>query len=102
MRLLNKANNLEEAITGSHEPWKRVALAAGWDKWTLGIKDEELEKAKEDAKQERKNQKTKDKKSSKSDSKTKLVRCHGINSEGNRCSLTAQTDNKRWKCFHHR
>ena len=102
MRLLNKANNLEEAITGSHEPWKRVALAAGWDKWTLGVKDEELEKAKEDAKQERKNQRTKDKKSSKSDSKTKLVRCHGINSEGNRCSLTAETDNKRWKCFHHR
>ena len=101
-RLLNKANNLEEAITGSHEPWKRAALVAGWDKWSLGIKDEELEQAKEDAKKQRARDKKINKDKKQKVSGQKEVRCHGINSQGNRCGLTAVTDVKRWKCFHHR
>jgi hypothetical protein len=101
-RLLNKANNLEEAITGSHEPWKRAALVAGWDKWSLGIKDEELEQAKEDAKKQRARDKKINKDKKQKESGQKEVRCHGINSQGNRCGLTAVTDVKRWKCFHHK
>ena len=52
-RILNKVNNIEEAITSNHETWQRVALLSGWDKWSIGIKDEELEEAKVRAKQQR-------------------------------------------------
>ena len=53
-RIQNKANNLEEAITGNHETWKRIMLSLGWSRWDLGIKDEELEEAKEKAKEKNK------------------------------------------------
>ena len=39
-RLVNKANNLEEAITGNHETWQRVALGLGWSKYSLEIEGE--------------------------------------------------------------
>lgn len=43
-RLMSKADNLTTAYTGLHrgaqaEPWQRFALAAGWDKWSLGFYD---------------------------------------------------------------
>ena len=43
-------NNLEEAITGNHDLWQRVALVSGWNRWDIGVKDEELEEAKDAAK----------------------------------------------------
>ena len=52
-RIINKVNNLEEAITGNHKAWQRIALIAGWDKWSIGIQDEELEAAKEAAREQR-------------------------------------------------
>ena len=55
--MVNKANNIEEALTGNHELWQRMALMGGWDMWSVGIKDEEVVQAKEEAKQERKEQK---------------------------------------------
>ena len=58
-RIVNKANNLEEAITGQHETWKRVAMVLGWNAWDLGIKDEEIEKAKKEVEVERKIEKEK-------------------------------------------
>ncbi len=41
-RLMTKADNLTTAYTGLHrgtqaDPWQRVFLAAGWDKWSLGF-----------------------------------------------------------------
>ena len=37
--------------------WQRVALIGGWNKWDIGVKDEELEQAKQEAKQEKKEKK---------------------------------------------
>jgi hypothetical protein len=41
-RLMIKAANLETTITGNEgaQAWQRVALAAGWDKWSLGFYDQ--------------------------------------------------------------
>lgn len=112
-RVINKANNLEEAITGNHQMWQRVALVSGWDKWSLGIKDEELEQAKIEVREDRAEQKKIDKQKEKEAKKKaeeerkkkegiKTVQCSGIRSNGNRCGLTTETKAKTWKCQHHR
>ena len=100
-RILTKANNIEEALTGNHDTWQRVALLAGWSKWSLGVEDEELEKAKIKAKETRAQEKKKTKKDEEKKKGLKTVRCSGKNSSGKRCSLTTQTKAKTWKCMHH-
>ena len=111
-RLINKANNVEEALNGNHDIWQRVAMASGWSRWSVGVEDEELEEAKTKAKETRaeenkkiKEQKKKDEKKKEEEEKKKkgikTVRCSGIRSNGERCSLTTETDKKTWKCMHH-
>tara|TARA_S200002703_G_scaffold37359_2_gene32658 strand:- start:243 stop:1223 length:981 start_codon:yes stop_codon:yes gene_type:complete len=111
-RILRKANHIEEAITGDHTAMQRVFLGMGWDMWSLGIKDEELEEAKFKVKQDRKEEKKKETKKKKQEEKRKkeiedkkkgikTVRCSGISSSGKRCKLTTKTSAKTWKCFNH-
>ena len=108
-RLVRKANNIEEALTSQHALWQRVALALGWDMWSLGIKDEELEQAKQDAKnrinqrkREERAQDKKDKEQEMIDKGFKKIRCSGINSKGKRCSIMSDyTKDKKFLCVHH-
>ena len=122
-RILHKTNNVEEALSSNHELWKRVALVSGWSQWSLGIKDEELEKAKKAVKEKRAEEKKKIREEKKAIEKKerelkkkqekeqeekekkkkgiKTVRCSGVNSSGKRCGLTTETNKKTWKCFHH-
>jgi hypothetical protein len=108
-RIVRKANNVEEAITSQHETWQRIALALGWDMWSLGIKDEELQQAKQDAKQtineRRKQERKQEKEEKEQDLKEKgfkRIRCSGIKSNGKRCSIMSQpTKDKTFKCIHH-
>ena len=118
-RVLNKANNLEEAFTGNMRLWQRAALTMGWSMWDVGIRDEELEKAKEEVKADRKKQRDlkrkeeKDKKQKEKDLQKKkeeddkkkkgikTVQCSGIRSNGEKCKLTTETDKKTWKCMYH-
>ena len=90
-RLIKKANNLEEAITGNHLTWQRIALGLGWNRWDIGVKDEELEAAKSAAKSKNKS----NKKSNKSSSK----RCSAIKKSGGRCKNN--TRNKSGRCYAH-
>ena len=119
-RVVNKANNLEEAITGNHLTWQKIMLLMGWNRWDVGVKDEELEKAKEEVKEERKEKKKIEKEKKKEEKKKekeekikkeeeekkekgiKKVRCSGIRSNGERCSNTTETSAKSWKCVHHK
>ena len=111
-RIINKANNVEEALTGNHDTWQRAALLAGWSKWSVGVKDEELEAAREEVKQDREEQKKIEREKRKEEKKReeekekkekgiKTVRCSGMKSDGSRCGLTTETSDKKWKCFHH-
>ena len=111
-RLINKANNIEEALTGNHELWQRIALIAGWSKWSVGVEDEELQKAKAKVKidkeearkkerEDKKKEKEKQEEAEKKKKGIKTVRCSGIKSNGKRCSLTTETSAKTWKCMHH-
>jgi len=109
-RLLNKANNLKEAANTNNELWQRVGLALGWDKWSLGVKDQELEEAKKEVKEERK-QESKDKAKKKREEKKKQkakedeakgikkVRCRAKKSDGRRCKN--YTTNKNKRCYAH-
>jgi hypothetical protein len=112
-RGVRKAQNLDEAINGNHEMWKRVALFLGWDKWGLNIKNEELEQAKAEVKQEKKEKKKAEDKAKKEEKKKKeeqekkdkgikQVRCSGIKSNGERCSIMVETKNKTAKCMYHK
>ena len=107
-RLVNKANNLEEAIYGDHEMWKRIALVSGWSKWDIGVEDATLEDAKVDAKEQRKEDKKIEKeiqeqkeKEEKLKQGIKTIQCSGIRTNGERCKLTTETKAKTWKCVHH-
>ena len=119
-RLINKANNVEEALTGNHELWQRVALLSGWNKWDIGVKDEELEQAKKEVKEERKIQKDIEKAKKKEEEKKareeekkkeqeekeaqgiKKVRCSAIKSNGKRCNMIIETKAKSAKCVYHK
>ena len=108
-RLVRKANNLEEAITSQHETWQRIALALGWDMWSLGIKDEELEQAKQDVKKNINDRRREDKRKKKEDEEKdmqkkgfKKIRCSGVRSNGERCKIMSDyTKDKKFLCVHH-
>ena len=100
-RLVKKANNLEEAITGDHAMWQRIMLSLGWNKWDLGVEDEELEAAKDRAKSKKKTKTKEEKDKKKKEEGLKQVRCSAIKSNGKRCGMKTWTDKKSWTCVHH-
>jgi hypothetical protein len=119
-RLVRKANNIDEAVTGQHELWQRVALILGWNAWSIGTKDEDVEEAKVEVKAERKELRAEENEAKKAEKKKakedeakaeeqkrkdegfKSVRCSGVKSNGSRCSLTIETKAKSVKCMYHK
>ena len=118
-RLVRKANNIEEAITGHHSLMNRIMLSMGWSVWDLGLEDEDTAEAKERIKEkkaiEKEEKKKKDKKEKeklKEEEKKKeeeekkakgikTVRCSGIRSNGERCGNTTETAEETYLCYHH-
>ena len=106
-RAVNKANNIEEAVTGNHQLWQRVALASGWNRWDINVKDEELEKAKAEVREDKKIEKEKKKiekekqsqKENKKQTKRKY-RCRKRKTDGTRCKNT--TTHPSQYCYAHR
>ena len=41
-RLYNKMKNVREALDDDNEAWQRIALFMGWNRWDLGIQDDEI------------------------------------------------------------
>jgi hypothetical protein len=97
-RIQNKLNNVREAFEGDHEMWQRIALVMGWNKWDLGIKDTEIQEAREKVKQQKKEDKQKAKEKTKKPVRKK-VRCVARKSNGKRCKN--MTNNKGMKCYAH-
>ena len=119
-RTVKKAQQIEEAVNGNHDTWKRVSLVMGWSKWDLDVTDEELEKAKEEVKIEKKEKKEAERKIQKEQEKEqkkidkenerkdkeaqgiKEVRCSGIKSNGQRCKIMVETKEKTVLCGYHK
>ena len=100
-RLIKKANNLEEAITGNHELLQRIMLGLGWNRWDIGVEDEELEAAKDRAKSKKKTKTKEEKEKNKKEKGLKEVRCSATKTNGKRCGMKTWTDKKSWTCVHH-
>ena len=52
-RLVNKLNNITAVFDENNKTWQRIALALGWSKWELNVKNEEHELIKANAKDAR-------------------------------------------------
>ena len=50
-RLYSKYQNISEAMDADHETWKRVAMLLGWNKWSFGIKNQDVMTAKNEVKE---------------------------------------------------
>lgn len=106
-RLINKANNIRQVLTGNMDMWQRAAILMGWSTWAVGVEDQELVDARAEVKADRKkasNDKSKQKKvdSKKKKASVKTVRCSGIKSSGSRCSIQVETNAKSAKCTYHK
>jgi len=106
-RVVNKANNVEEALNSNNDIWQRVALVSGWSRWSVGVEDEELKAAKEAVKEKREQKKEEERKKKKEEKKKeeqkkapKRYKCRKRKADGNRCKNT--TTHKSQYCYAHR
>tara|TARA_R100001369_G_scaffold1144_1_gene3841 strand:+ start:1736 stop:11485 length:9750 start_codon:yes stop_codon:yes gene_type:complete len=56
-RLIQKLNNVSEALDSQNKTWQRIALILGWNTWDLGVEDEELNALKLELKNKKKKKK---------------------------------------------
>ena len=47
-RLLNKTMNVRAALDQRNATWQRIAMFMGWNRWDVGVKNQDIEKIKED------------------------------------------------------
>ena len=115
-RVYRKIGNIKAALDDQNEAWQRILVGLGWSKWDVGIgqrekaeekveKDAQKKIEKEQKKVEEKKAKEEEKKAEeqkKKDEGFKQVRCSGIKSNGQRCSITIETKAKTAKCTYHK
>ena len=53
-RVVAELTSISEAMNAKHTAWQRLAMAAGWKTWDVGVKNEINEEIKEEAKARRK------------------------------------------------
>ncbi len=113
-RLHSKFENLREAMDSDNETWKRAAMFLGWNKWSFGIKNQDVVDAKGEIKEikaaeakERREQKKIEREVQKADEELQViednkldqdeereqgaeeVKCAAVSRSGKRCSNTA-------------
>jgi len=52
-RMQSKFLNVREALNQQHEAWQRIAFLLGYNRWSLGIENEEIEEVKKEIKAQR-------------------------------------------------
>ena len=111
-RLVNKTNNVKQAMNQNNEAWQRVSLMLGYNTWDLGIKNEAVQesseriKATKDAERKKKKaekkrlekiQKEKERKAQ----EAREVQCSAKIRKGKGPRCKNQTENKSGKCYAH-
>ena len=61
-RVVSKLNNIQMALETDLEAWQRIWLMLGWNRYSLGIDDPDINMLKEQIKKEKKKGKSKSKK----------------------------------------
>ena len=111
-RLVNKTNNVKQAMNQNNEAWQRVSLMLGYNTWDLGIKNEavqesskrikvakdaERKKKKAEKKRLEKIQKEKERKAQ----EAREVQCSAKIRKGKGPRCKNRTENKSGKCYAH-
>ena len=102
-RIVQKVNNLKNAVDSDNQWWQRLASAVGFAGWSIGIEDTKVDEAKEVGKKKRKEAKKVEKNveeeakeavveqgfieaQEKERSEGKATTCAAVNKSGNRCN----------------
>ena len=119
-RVVNKAKNIELALSATTEPWQKVALILGWNKWDIGLEDVELEEARQsvkedkaDAAKERREERKEERKAEREEQNKKeeeekreqgikQVQCSHVKNDGKRCKVMVETRNETALCQYHK
>ena len=111
-RLVNKTNNVKQAMNQNNEAWQRISLMLGYNTWDLGIKNEavqessdrikvvkdaERKKKKAEKKRLEKIQKEKERKAQ----EAREVQCSAKIRKGKGPRCKNRTENKSGKCYAH-
>ena len=111
-RVINKTNNVREALNSQNETWQRIALMMGWNRWDVGVEKTKMVEVKKELKAI-KDQKNKDKKKAKDLEKKKIkekkrkeqeareVQCSAKTRKGKGPRCKNRTENKSGKCYSH-
>jgi len=111
-RVINKTNNVREALNSDNAAWQRIALALGWNRWDVDVENDARNEAKESVeaikvkarKQKEKDKKEAAKKKEAAEKKAKGIRevqCSGIKQKGKGSRCKNKTENKSGKCYAH-
>ena len=111
-RIVNKTNNIKQAMNQNNEAWQRVALMLGWNSWDLGVENEavmesseRVKKAKElERKKKQKVKKAEEKKIKEKERKereAREVQCSAKIRKGKGPRCKNMTENKNKKCYAH-
>ena len=109
-RMESKYKNVRDALNNEYELWQRVAFMLGYNKWSLGLKDKEIEEIKKEIKaiktfeRKKKAQEKKQKEQAEAQSKVnkkiekekelqekgilKDPKCRHVSSKGERCNIS--------------
>jgi len=111
-RVINKTNNIKEAMNSDNEIWQRIALAFGWNRWDMGVENDarveakkEVKEIKEQKKKEKDKKKKEEKKRKEAEEKKQKgireVRCSALTRKGKGPRCKNITENKSGKCYSH-
>ena len=109
-RMESKYKNVRDALNNEYELWQRIAFMLGYNKWSLGLKDKEIEEIKKEIKAiktfERKKKAQEKKQKEQAEAQAKVnkkiekekelqekgvltdPKCRHVSSKGERCSIS--------------
>ena len=111
-RVVNKTNNIKEAMNQNNEAWQRIGLMLGWNKWDLGVESQAVKESSERVKKakdiERKKKsdakkevKRKEKEKERKEQAAREVQCSARIRKGKGPRCKNRTENKSGKCYAH-
>jgi len=111
-RLVNKTNNVSEALNQNNEAWQRVSLMLGFNTWDVGVKNQAVEEsskrikvAKEIERKKKKEEKKKleriEKDKENKAREAREVQCSAKIRKGKGPQCKNRTENKNKKCYAH-
>jgi len=111
-RMVNKTNNIKQAMNRNNEAWQRVALMLGYNTWDLGVESKAVKessdriKAKKEVERKKKRaEKAKIEKAKKEkerkEREAREVQCSAKIRKGKGPRCKNQTENKSGKCYAH-